>query len=135
MTDKVEVCCAKCAKPMIMPRDLWEVANICPKGAYIETDQEWYTGTVLHLVLEPQSPAGPDDAQLRGYMSEHYGTESGGGLAPTSPTEANRTFGLWARIVHTDSRGMGMEFVMMDREEELAFNLFLDTALGRKSAN
>ncbi len=35
MTDKVEVCCAKCAKPMIMPRDLWEVANICPKGAVV----------------------------------------------------------------------------------------------------
>jgi hypothetical protein len=35
MKDKVEVYCAKCAKPMMVPRDLWEVANICPKGAVV----------------------------------------------------------------------------------------------------
>jgi hypothetical protein len=74
------------------------VSNICRKGAYIETDQEWYTGTVLHLVLAPRVPEGPDDANVGGYLLEHYGTEIGGGFAPSTPsTEANRTFGLWAR--------------------------------------
>jgi hypothetical protein len=111
------------------------VCNICRKGAYIESDQEWFTGTVVHLVLEPRVPAGPGDATVRGYLLEHYGTEIGGGFAtPTPSSEAHRTFGLWARIVHTDSRGMGMEFVMTDREEELAFNLFLDAALGGRAA-
>jgi len=130
------------------------VCNISRQGAYIETDQEWYVGTVLHLVLEP-----------------HASSQ----LAPDSA----KTFGLWARIVHTapltndppqnafrvdesvptrlnalraresdpppqnefmahesgqhslsNSRGMGMEFMIMDREEEQAFTLFLESAIG-----
>jgi hypothetical protein len=74
------------------------VRNVCRHGAYIETNQEWYAGTVLHVVLEPHA-------------------------------EANKAFGLWARVVHTGAHGMGMEFKLMDRDEELAFNLFLDMAL------
>jgi len=131
------------------------VCNICRKGAYIETDQEWYVGTVLHLVLEPHAASQP------------------------SP-EGTKTFGLWARIVHSTplanahdrpqnafsvdegaparqnafrvhesdpnqdavrvhenglysssrSRGMGMEFMIMDRAEEQALNLFLESAVG-----
>jgi hypothetical protein len=106
------------------------VCNICRKGAYIETDQDWYAGTVLHLVLEPRVPAGVEEAGVHGHLLEHYSGETAGGFTPSQPAaEVSRTFGLWARIVHTDSRGMGMEFIMRDRDEERIFNLFLETAI------
>jgi hypothetical protein len=106
------------------------VCNISRTGAYIETDQDWYVGTILHLVLEPRSPAGLDAGKVREYLSEHHGVEIGGGFAPFSPPkEANRTFGLWARIVRTDSRGMGMEFVLTDRREAAEFKRFLEAAI------
>ena len=72
------------------------VCNICRKGAYIETNQDWYAGTVLHLVLESHVPADADDAKVRGYLLEHYGAEIAGGFAPSQPsTVASTSFGLW----------------------------------------
>ena len=134
------------------------VCNISRKGAYIETDQNWYVGTILHLVLESNA------------------------LSQPSP-ETNPTFGLWARIVHTEpltdphnrvpqnelgirerelagqnagrvhqgdsttpselrpnesgpyspspSRGMGMEFVLTDRRQATELKQFLDAIVAR----
>ena len=81
------------------------VSNISRKGAYIETDKDWYKGTVLHLVLECQP-------------------------APQPARDSTKPFGLWARIVRADPRGMGMEFIMTDRQEEAEFKQFLETAIG-----
>src|ERR1035438_9568919 len=79
------------------------VRNINRRGVYIETDQHWCVGTVLHLSLE-RDPLGQP---------------------PAGATEA---FGLWARVVHADSSGMGMEFVRSAPEEEREFHRFLETA-------
>jgi hypothetical protein len=112
------------------------VGNICRRGAYIKTDQEWYAGTILHLILEPQIQAGVDDAKVRAYLQEQFGTGISGGFAPSPPSpEGTRTFGLWARIVHTHSGGMGMEFILTDRQEEREFDRFLEAALKGSGVN
>jgi hypothetical protein len=80
------------------------VRDISLRGAYIETKTDWYAGTVLHLVLE-RNPSGE------------------------RPAEAAKTSGLWARVVRTDPHGMGMEFLMRNREEEREFNRFLETTI------
>ena len=80
------------------------VRDISEAGAYIEWAQaDWGVGTVMHLVLESNAVDQP-------------------------PPKA--TFGLWARIIHADAQGMGMEFLPMDRDGVMAFREFLEVVLG-----
>jgi len=86
------------------------IRNISRNGAYIETETDWYVGTVLHIVLERPASCQP------------------------SP-EATKPFGLWARVIHTDSCGMGIEFIMKEREEKREFNRFLETTIEKFGVN
>jgi hypothetical protein len=79
------------------------VCDIGEGGAYIETGADWCVGTVIHLVLEC-------DGQ--------------------GQSSSKAAFGLWARIVYIDFRGMGMEFDNMDRQQQRQFQQFLETGIG-----
>lgn len=78
----------------------FRVRDIAESGAFVETAQDLYVGTVLHLVLQRDGPCDPS-------------------------IEADRSFGIWAQVARADSSGMGMEFVAMDKEEERKLQGFL----------
>lgn len=78
------------------------VRDINADGAYIETDRDWFVGTVVHLVLQRE---GADNSS------------------------ALESFGLWARIVRNEPGGIGVEFIM-DRSEGKQFRRFLEAAPG-----
>jgi Tfp pilus assembly protein PilZ len=79
------------------------VRDISESGAYIETEPDWCVGTLIHLVLECEAP---------------------------DRSSPKATFWLWARIVHADSGGMGVQFMKMERERKRQFQRFLETAMG-----
>jgi hypothetical protein len=74
-------------------------------GAYIETAQEWCAGTVLQVVLESNQPQ-------------------------ELSAEAPKRCGVWARVAHADAGGMGMEFILADRESAGQFSRFLEMTMG-----
>lgn len=81
------------------------VRDISREGAYIETTKEWCSGTVLQLILESKRPQEP-------------------------PAGTAKRFGLWARVAHADAHGMGMEFILADREGAGQFSRFLEMTMG-----
>ena len=76
----------------------YRIRDISSSGAFIETKDEWYVGTTMHLVLE------------------HDGT---GHLSPEA------AFGLWAHVVRAGAGGMGVSFIMRSRNEQKEFQRFL----------
>ena len=77
--------------------------DVSASGAYIKTNIDWCVGSVVHLVL------------------------LGAGSGKARDRSTRPTFALWARIVHTDSRGMGVQFLMRDSKEEKQVRRFLET--------
>ena len=79
--------------------------NISENGAFVETAAEWCCGTIVHLVLE----------------STDSTTEA--------PSE-HLSIGLWGQVIHIASDGIGLQFIVMDRQEEKNFRRFLKYSLG-----
>jgi hypothetical protein len=79
----------------------YRIRDISSSGAFIETKDEWYVGTMLHLVLQHD------------------------GSSHLSPKTA---LGLWAHVVRAGAGGMGVSFIMRSRNEQKEFQRFLDAA-------
>jgi hypothetical protein len=83
----------------------YQIRDISSGGLCIESAQEWYLGTIAHIVLETYQPEAPSPG-------------------------ATATLGLWARAIHTAGGGMGLEFIVMDRRDEDNLQRFLTAILG-----
>jgi hypothetical protein len=81
----------------------YRIRDISSIGAFIETKDEWYVGTMLHLVLEHDGP---------GHLSR------------------KTALGLWAQVVRAGAGGMGVSFIMRSRNEQKEFQRFLAAAFG-----
>jgi len=83
----------------------YRVRDIHGHGAYIETEDHWCAGSVIHLVLEHNESCQP------------------------SPRAAE-PLGLWTEIVRVDTSGMGVEFIMMDQKQERKLQRLLEANAG-----
>jgi len=85
----------------------WPVSEISLSGAVMETPDDWYGGTLVHLVLE----------------NRNGGTNA----------EPADTCGVWARVVRRGFQGVCVEFMPRDEAESLALRRFI-AGLGGKPA-
>ncbi len=79
--------------------------NVSETGAFVQSDTEWCPGTIAHFVLEC------NDSELQAQPE-------------------NLALSVWAQIVHITPEGMGLQFIIMDRQEEKKFQKFMDLSLG-----
>jgi hypothetical protein len=81
----------------------YRVRNIGVGGAYIETEDPWDMGSLVHVVLE-------------------YGGAS------KIPAPNGQSLGLWVEIARVEPGGMGVEFVLASQEQTAKLQKFLEKA-------
>jgi hypothetical protein len=86
----------------------WPVCEISHSGAAIETPDDWYGGTLVHLVLEHRSGDGPK-------------------------SDSVATCSVWARVVRRGFQGVCVEFMPRDEAEGVGLRRFI-VQLGRAPA-
>jgi hypothetical protein len=76
--------------------------DISPWGAFIPTDEDWLPGTAIYFVLERRIDG-----------NDHYSAQNG-------------SFGVWGRVVRRSPQGLGVKFLVVNRQERVRLQQFLE---------
>lgn len=88
----------------------YRVRDIGVCGAFIETEDHWDKGSLIHLVLECNGSS-------------------------EAPTADGKSLGVWAEVARVDSGGMGVEFVLATQGQAAQLQKFLEKMPRRPEAS